>query len=156
MRNSRKLLLLSAIVCFVCIGGYCLYKHLMKDYFATSHGRAVYEALTINWLEELALSIKYIVHYENEKLPKDMKSLSEYVRKHMEDLGRDEYFDPNDGVIIDMWGTPVTLVVTNDEYTFISSGYNRKYENGKGDDLAVTFDPFDLEKRSRTTIQDLK
>jgi len=128
----------------------------MMDYFATSHGRAVYEAFTIHRLEELALIIQYIVHYENEELPKDMKSLSEYVKKHKEYHERDEYFDPNDGVIIDMWGTPVTLVVTKDEYTFISSGYNRKYENGKGDDLAVTFDPFDLEKRSRTKIQDLK
>lgn len=148
MRNDRRLLLLIAIACIVCGGGYPLY-----NYYTTAlEGRAHYEAWTINRLRRLALHIQYIVHYENEKPPREMKSLTEYVRKHKEYLDHDEYFEPNDGVIIDMWGTPVKLVVTNDEYTFVSSGYNRKYENGKGDDLAVTFDPFDLEKRSRTNI----
>lgn len=156
MRNVRKLLLLIAIACFVCIGGYHLYNYLMMDHIVASAGRAHYEAWTINRLRHLALGIQQVVHNKNEQPPKDMKSLSEYVRRHMEYLDRDGYFDPNDGVIIDMWGTPVTLIVTKAEYTFISSGYNRKYENGKGDDLVVTFDPFDLEKRSRTKIQDLK
>jgi len=150
MRNGRNLLLLIAIACFACIGLYHLYKYLMMEHIVALSGRAHYEAWTINRLRFLALDIQQIAQHKNERPPKDMKSLSEYVRKHKEYHERDEYFDPNDGVIIDMWGTPVTLVVTNDEYTFISSGYNRVYENGKGDDLAVTFDPFDPKKESRT------
>jgi len=156
MRNGRNLLMLIAIACFVCIGGYYLYTYLMMDHIVASSGRAHYEAWTINRLQSLALDIQLIVHEKNEKPPKDLKSLSEYVRRHMEYPERHEYFDPNHGIIIDLWGTPVTLVVTEAEYTFISSGYNRVYENGKGDDLAVIFDPFDPEMRSRTNIQDLK
>jgi hypothetical protein len=121
----------------------------MMDHIVASVGRAHYDALTLDTFRRLALGIQQVVHYKNEKPPKDMKSLSEYVRKHMEYLDRDEYFDPNDDIIIDQWGTPVTLVVTKAEYTFISSGYNRKYENGKGDDLAVTFNPFDPEMRPK-------
>ena len=154
MRNVRKLLLLIAIACFVCIGVNYRYHYLMIDYIVASSGRAHYEAYTINRLRRIAFGIQQIVRYNNEKPPKDMKSLSEYVRRHMEYLDRDRCFDPNDGLILDFWDTPVTLVVTNAEYTFISSGYNRKYENGKGDDLAVTFDPFDPEMESRTNIQD--
>jgi hypothetical protein len=126
----------------------------MRDHIAASSGRAHYEAYTINRLRQIAFGIQQIVHYKNEKPPKNMKSLSEYVRRHMEYLEFDRCFDPNDGLIIDLWNTPVTLVVTKSEYTFISSGYNRVYENGKGDDLAVTFDPFDPEMESRTNIQD--
>jgi len=146
----RKLLMLIAIACFVCIGGYYLYKYLMMDHIVASSGRAHYEAWTINRLRQIAFGIQQIAQHKNEKPPKDMKSLSEYVRRHMEYLESDRCFDPNDGLIIDLWNTPVTLMITKTEYTFISSGYNKIFENGKGDDIAVIFDPFDPKKESRT------
>jgi hypothetical protein len=86
-----------------------------------------------------------------------MKSLSKYVKSHFHIFGHEteltKWFDPNTGAITDYWGMPVSLVVkTHEEYSFISDGPNRINENGKGDDIVYTFNPFDLTKKPEVIV----
>lgn len=154
MKINRKLILLIVFACLICVVGHILYTFLMRDRLIAEAGRAHREASTINRLQALAHGIQRIVRYKNERPPKNIESLSEYLRSHMDyrDFG---WFEPNTGVIIDSWGTPVSLVVkTPEEYTFISAGSNRKNENGNGDDLVYTFDPFDLTKKPKIIVEE--
>ncbi len=55
------------------------------------------------------------------------------------------YFDANTSILIDAWHTPIELSVkTRKEYVLISAGPNRKFEDGKGDDIKYTFNPYEL------------
>jgi len=157
MRIIRKLIVLIVLACLIYSVGHLLYFFLMRDSLIAAAGRAHRESWTINALRRLAHGIQSIVYETNEKPPKDIESLSEYVRSHMDYFAFDEWFDPNTGVIVDSWGTPVSLVVkTPEEYTFISAGANFENENGEGDDLTCTFDPFDITKTPTVNIENLK
>jgi hypothetical protein len=159
MRISRKLVLLIPFACLIFIVGVWLNK------IWTCHRHIVYSqghrrALMLNRLRTLALGIQLVVLDTNSMPPKGMKSLSKYVKSHLNTFGDEsdmsKWFDPNTGEIIDYWATPVDLVTKMpEEYTFISFGPNRKNENGKGDDIIYTFDPFELKKNMKRTIHSM-
>jgi hypothetical protein len=110
--------------------------------------------VTLGRFHNLAIGIHILVEDTNEPPPKDTKALSEYVRRdphYFSKLFGGKGFDPNTGTIFDSWGTPVKLI-SKTEYILISAGENQIVENGKGDDIVYTFDPFDPNKKPEIII----
>ena len=158
MRVSRKLVLLIIFAPLIFIAGVWL-NRIWTEHRHIEHGEGQRIAHTANRLIYLAVGMKYLVCDTNEPPPKEMKSLSKYVGSHLRVFGDEtrvsEWFDPNTGAIIDYWGTPVSLIIkTPEEYTFISAGPNRRNENGKGDDIICTFNPFDPTEKPEIIVEE--
>ncbi len=156
MKLSRKLVLLIIFAALIFVAGVWL-NRIWTEHRHIEYGRWSRTVCTLNRFRHLALGMQCLVDDTNEPPPKEMKSLSKYVKSHLRVFGHEtsmsKWFDPNTGAIIDYWGTPVSLVTkTPEEYTFISAGPNRINENGKGDDLVYIFDPFDLTKKPKMVV----
>lgn len=105
-----------------------------------------------NTYNELCLVAKNIIITNldaDEKSPMEMYSLMKWLDTYSLDWKDwrnefEDWFDPNTGTLIDRWGTPIELQVKSPrEYVLISSGPNHKFENGKGDDIVYSFNPYE-------------
>ena len=62
---------------------------------------------------------------------------------------RNMYLDINNDIIYDIWENPIRLKVKSpSRFTFISSGPNGRFEEGKGDDIQYTYDPHEMKSNS--------
>ena len=90
----------------------------------------------------IAGSIKQAVKGKGTEPPETMNELKDCLRKYA------LIDSPHDEPLRDRWGTPYIFnYIQTDNYTIISCGRNKRYENGEGDDLVESFDPFELLKK---------
>jgi hypothetical protein len=96
--------------------------------------------------------------YDNQykQVPKQMDSLLSWLESFSLDwkeavVSRNKrWFDPNSGALVDAWGEPIELEVKLEkEYVFIGSGPNKKFENGKGDDITYSFNPYEFKEKEK-------
>lgn len=88
-----------------------------------------------------------------ESLPKDINTFNLWMDAYDKDWRTfvpDSHFDPNTSSPIDYWRTPIELQVKSaNEFIFISAGKNRKFENGQGDDITYSFNPYELKEKDK-------
>lgn len=59
----------------------------------------------------------------------------------------EEWYDELKGEIFDAWGKALLLeIIDPNKYMLISIGPNEIYDQGEGDDITHTFDPYNLNK----------
>lgn len=79
-----------------------------------------------------------------------MKWFFKYNPELLELFKERRWIEPDNDTFIDAWGKPVKLEVKSEkEYIFISSGPNKKFENGKGDDITYSFNPYEFKEEDR-------
>jgi hypothetical protein len=73
------------------------------------------------------------------------KELEEIIDK-LDDAGKQILigygYNPEEKMFYDKWDTPIKLKqISRNEYLLISAGPNKKYEDGRGDDIIFRFNP---------------
>ncbi len=111
---------------------------------------------TRNELRTMSINVMFAAAKTDKKLPRDINSLIDFMSTHLNDWERmrneelRNYFEPERDRLVDSWHQPVRLkVISAEQYVFISSGPNRKFEDGKGDDLKYTFNPYELKEEKK-------
>lgn len=163
MRNKLKStsriwrsIVIGLIVCLACVELVELVDWTFD--ISGSHRRGYAEghkrARTFSGLYFMAANTMFAVSESREQPPKDMNELVKFINRQfpglLEDPGVQEWLDPNTGSLVDAWNNPVKLVVeSRNLYVFISPGPNGKDEDGQGDDITYSFNPWeDLERRT--------
>jgi hypothetical protein len=106
-------------------------------------------------LMDISLSVMFTVDDVNMEPPRSMSSLLNWLDTYSPDwrlwCERQEYrFDPNNEKLLDRFGSPIELIVkSSKEYVFVSAGPNKKYDNGQGDDIVYSFNPYEYKKEEK-------
>jgi hypothetical protein len=111
--------------------------------------------IQLSKLKDLALSTKIIVRDTGVMPPEKMLLYINYIKDYANSHSKEplqalkDFYNYNSDIdtIVDIWNKPIMIIKeTPERYAFISSGPNRVYENGKGDDIVYWFDPLNQKK----------
>ena len=109
-------------------------------------------------LSYIAKDIQLTIGFnQDEQVPNQMDSLLHWLESFSSDWKElivdkhKRWFDPNSGALVDAWSEPIKLEVKSEkEYVLISSGPNKTFDGGQGDDITYSFNPYEFkEERDR-------
>jgi hypothetical protein len=112
--------------------------------------RAHKTASTTSSLSGLSHVIQLVAEISREKVPDDIQGIIRWIKIH--DLNKHDRLnwqlanskDDRD-TYYDRWDNPIQFVVnTTRNCSLISYGPNGKNDNGKADDIVISFDPYEL------------
>ena len=112
------------------------------------------ELPTRTMLIRICITIQTVAEETIDPVPTDIKELIKWINnssiRSLEERVIGEFgakVDEDKGIIYDVWGNPIKLVVSSPtEYTLISFGSNGRDDSGKFDDCVYSFDPLKFRK----------
>ncbi len=150
--KKKELLGFLLLLCFVLI----VYVSFYNSMCSIRDGPGYNIVQTKNQLRSFGLLLAFVTYDSGKKPPADKSLLLKYITDSDEEFkdykSVQERFglDPNSGLFLDRWKSPIEIQEKSPrEYVLISAGPNQKFEDGKGDDITYSFNPFELSEEKK-------